>query len=128
MSKPAVSESTALSVQTPSKGQLAAATSGAAAEIDLRAWVKDPAGNSGADMPRYVSLKAEGVDVYYLFAAATGASIVPATRQSVASAADVTIPDLLSAGERVHYLVDPAYPFLRFITGGGAGVIRVFRS
>ena len=117
---PTATEGAAQSVQA-SQGGLYQASSTAAAEFDLRKWVG-----------RYVKIRSIGQEHYFLFAEDTGATIdetaTAATAEIPPSATMATIPDMLSAGETVHQLVHPKFPFLRYKSVTGTGGVRVFPS
>lgn len=135
MSKPTVSEVASLNVQAP-VGGLAAATSSTPAAIDLSGWFGDTTYSSvNASHGRYISITVETTDLYLLFsatAAASASTIDASTRVSTAlttpSADMLKIPELVPAGNTRHYIIDPAYPYLHFVTASVAGVVRVFRS
>lgn len=135
MSKPTVSEAASLNVQAP-VGNLAADTSSTPAAIDLNAWCSDQTyGSTNSGRGRYISITAETTDLYFLFssaAAASSSTIDASTRVSTAviqsSASMLKIPELLPAGTTKHYVIDPAYPYLHFVTASASGVVRVCRS
>lgn len=104
-----------------SQGGLYTTSSSSAAEIDCRGWVINSTG-------RYVKITAVDADLYFLWAADTGATIDETATSTVATAPGDTIPDLLLAGQSVQQVLHPKYPYLRFKTKSGSGGIRVFRS
>lgn len=104
-----------------SQGGLYATTSTAAAEMDLTGWVINSTG-------RYVKITAVDADLYFLWAADTGATIDETATSSLATAPGATIPDIVFAGTSVQQVIHPGYRFLRFKTKSGSGGVRVFRS
>ncbi len=131
MAKPVATPSAAQSVQAPDL-PLAALLTGSVQTFDLRAWVGalPAAGAAWSPCGRYVTITAEGDDVYYIFAAATNPTITVAAVGLDANAPTAAIPNFIAAGTSKDVLVDPALPYLgvRAKVASGAGYARVVRS
>jgi hypothetical protein len=131
MAKPVATPSAADSVQAP-ESPLAALLTAVVQTFDLRAWVGalPVTGVAWSPSGRYVTITAEGDDLYYIFSATTNPTITTAAVGLDANAPTAATPNFLAAGQSKDVLVDPAFPYMgaRAKTASGSGYCRVVRS
>lgn len=129
----------AASVSMPKRGQLLAlAATTTPAFVDLTAAITVDSKSERTFCNRYLTLQADGADMYLALSKTATGTIDPATASAVDGTSKAPTPDvdgeecvLLPSGQSMEILMEgptTQYPYLTFRTSSSTGTLRVWPS